>query len=325
MEKIVENDEETILEEININEGRTKRLKSFDFTKQNKLFEHSKIKSLDEFDDYPEQSELRFKEENIIKEKEKGKNYIKLDQPYDEMFFPNWDFKDFKEMIIDDFFNNYCSRKRILLMLIKSIVRFFMENFEYIVYLLMLLDHLISGSLISMFYPVFIFLFGICQYPRPDKLFWKILLIYSALIILIKFIIQLNILEKNETIKVFLNDIQNDNLIINIGFKKIEKERISNFLSYILPDFLVLILIIINQFILIRKGLWYMTETDYETIEESNDRIIKYNSKKIKEEIGFNVDNKLILPQNQIVPLIYLHFYLFYIFVLNNNLLLDNL
>ena len=304
LEKIVENDEENILEEININKGRTKRLKSFDFTKQNKLFEHSKIKSLDEFDDYPEQSELRFKEENIIKEKEKGKNYIKLDQPYDEMFFPNWDFKDFKEMIIDDFFNNYCSRKRILLMLIKSIVRFFMENFEYIVYLLMLLDHLISGSLISMFYPVFIFLFGICQYPRPDKLFWKILLIYSALIILIKFIIQLNILEKNETIKVFLNDIQNDNLIINIGFKKIEKERISNFLSYILPDFLVLILIIINQFILIRKGLWYMTETDYETIEESNDRIIKYNSKKIKEEIGFNVDNKLILPQNQIVPLI---------------------
>jgi hypothetical protein len=130
LEKIVENDEETNLEEININEGRTKRLKSFDFTKQNKLFEHSKIKSLDEFDDYPEQSELRFKEENIIKEKEKGKNYIKLDQPYDEMFFPNWDFKDFKEMIIDDFFNNYCSRKRILLMLIKSIVRFFMENFE---------------------------------------------------------------------------------------------------------------------------------------------------------------------------------------------------
>ena len=194
LEKIVENDEETILDEININEGRTKRLKSFDFTKQNKLFEHSKIKSLDEFDDYPEQSELRFKEENIIKEKEKGKNYIKLDQPYDEMFFPNWDFKDFKEMIIDDFFNNYCSRQIILLMLIKSIVRFFMENFEYIVYLLMLLDHLISGSLISMFYPVFIFLFGICQYPRPDKLFWKILLIYSALIILIKFIIQLNIL-----------------------------------------------------------------------------------------------------------------------------------
>ena len=91
----------------------------------------------------------------------------------------------------------------------------------------------------------------------------------TALNILIKFILQLNILETNETIRIFLNDIEYDNLIINLGFKKIDKEQISNFLSYIFLDFLVLILIIINQFILIRRGLWYMTESDYETIEES--------------------------------------------------------
>ena len=220
------------------------------------------------------------------------------------MFFPHWDFKDFNNMIIDDFFNNCCSRKRIFLMLIKSIIRFCAENFEYITYLFMLLNHLINGSLISMFYPIFIFLFGICQYPRPDKIFWKILLAYTALIILLKFIIQLNILEKNDTIRIFLNDIENDNLIINIGFKKIEKEHISQFLSYIILDFLVLIIIIINQFILIRKGLWYKTETDYESIQESNDRIMKYNSNKVKEEIGFDIDNKKILPQNQIISLI---------------------
>jgi hypothetical protein len=62
--------------------------------------------------------------------------------------------------------------------------------------------------------------------------------------------------------------------------------------------------ITINQFILIRKGLWYLCEADYESIEESNDRIIKYNSKKKCEEIGINANSKKILPQNEIISLI---------------------
>ena len=283
--------------------NKLKKSISFDTSKVNKMRTSSQ-KSLDEFLQLSENEENDNEKIDELNEKYKNKRYIKLDQPYDEMFFPHWDYKDLKEMIREDFFNNYCSRKRIILMLIKSIFRFSVENIEYIVYLFMILNHLVSGSLISMFYPVFIFLFGICQYPRPEKIFWKILLVYTALIILIKFIIQLNILEKNETIKIFLDDIENDNLIFNLGFKKIDKDHISDFLSYIILDFLVLIIIIINQFILIRKGLWYMTESDYETIEESNDRIIKYNSHKTKEEIGFNVDNKKILPQNQIISLI---------------------
>ena len=304
-EIILEKDiEEDISEDGQIfNKNKLKKSISLDLPK-NKKYDHSSHKSLDEFMKDSENPDNQIKEDNELDEKNKRKRYIKLDQPYDEMFFSHWDYKDLKAMIREDFFNNYCSRKRIFLILIRSIIRFSLENFEYITYLFMIINHLVSSSLISMFYPIFIFLFGICQYPRPEKLFWKILLIYSTLIILLKFIIQLNILEKNDTIRIFLNDIENDNFIINIGLKKIGKEHISDFLSYIIFDFLVLILIIINQFILIRKGLWYMTETDYETIEESNDRIIKFNSKKVKEEIGFNIDNKKILPQNQIVSLI---------------------
>ena len=297
-------EENNIDDEVQVNKSSIKRAVSFDISEENKLYNTLSQKSLDEFINSLGNNENLNKEGNEQDEIDKRKKYIKLDQPYDEMFFSHWDYKDFKNMIIEDFFENYCSKKRIFLMLIKSIIKFFGENFEYIVYLTMILNHLVSGSLISMFYPIFIFLFGICQFPRPAKLFWKILLIYSALIILLKFMLQLNILEKDENIKIFLNDIQNDNFIINIGFKKIDKEHISNFLSYIILDFFVLIIIIINQFILIRKGLWYMTESDYETIEESNDRIIKYNSKIVKDEIGFDIDNKKILPQNQIISLI---------------------
>ena len=300
-----EENQRDINKNMNINKKTLKKSLSLDIDKPNIINEESSSqKSLDEFMKSSNNSGNNSKEMKELNEKYKEKRYIKLGQPYDEMFFKNWDYKDLKELIREDFFNNYCSRKRIILMLIKSIIRFIVEKFEYVTYFFMILNHLVNGSLISMFYPFFILLFGICQYPRPDNLFWKILLVYTALIILIKFIIQLNILEKNETIRIFLNDIENDNFVINLGFKKIDKEQISNFLSYIFLDFLVLILIIINQFILIRRGLWYMTESDYETIEESNDRIIKYNSTKVKEEIGFNIDNKKILPPNQIIDLI---------------------
>ena len=38
---------------------------------------------------------------------------------------------------------------------------------------------------------------------------------------------------------------------------------------------------ILNQIVLTRRGLWYNIETDYEKIEEANQRIIYYNSEKI--------------------------------------------
>ena len=270
----------------------------------------SSEKSLDKFnEENPDTTEFFLQDIGEIKSgpninKNNKERYIKLDQPYDDMFFANWDYKELKEIIRQDFFNTCCSRKKVALILIKTIFKFFSENFEYITYAFMLLNHLINGSVTSIFYPMFIFLFGICQYPRPARLFWKILLVYTAFLIFLKLMIQLNIWEKIDGLKGFLEDIKNDNLIFNLGFQRIDNTNYLNFFKYVFPDILVLMVISINQFILIRKGLWYSCETDYETIEESNDRIMKYNSKKKREEIGIDIDSKKILPQNEIISLI---------------------
>jgi hypothetical protein len=103
--------------------NKLKKSISFDTSKVNKMRTSSQ-KSLDEFLQLSENEENDNKEIDELNEKYKNKRYIKLDQPYDEMFFPHLDYKDLKEMIREDFFNNYCSRKRIILMLIKSIFRF---------------------------------------------------------------------------------------------------------------------------------------------------------------------------------------------------------
>ena len=277
----------------------------------------SSEKSLDKFQEEDPKTNEFLIQDNLEINKEQNENeknnknninknerYIKLDQPYDDMFFASWDYKKLKKYIREDFFNTCCSRKRVALILIKAIFKFFAENFEYVTYAFMLLNHLINGSVTSIFYPMFIFLFGICQYPRPARLFWKILLVYTAFLIFLKLMIQLNIWEKIDALKGFLEDIKNDNLIFNLGFQKIDNSNFLNFFKYVFPDILVLMVITINQFILIRKGLWYSCETDYETIEESNDRIIKFNSKKKNAEIGIDVESKKILPQNEIISLV---------------------
>ena len=95
-------------------------------------------------------------------------------------------------------------------------------------------------------------------------------------------VIQLNMwgmLKYTKEVMVFFNE-SNEKYISYLGIKRIANHDFYLFISYIFPDFVVLLLLIINQAILIRKGLWYIIETDYETIEEANDRIIIYNSKK---------------------------------------------
>ena len=232
--------------------------------------------------------------------------YIKLDQSYDDMFFAHSDYKDLKRLIRNDFFNNYCSRKKIIIILLKSLWKFLFENNEYIIYFFILLNHLINGNILSIIYPIMVLIFGIIQYPRPSKVFWKILMIYTTFIIFLKFIIQLNLWEMLDMTKnlILYFDESNVKYIDYIGLKKIANHDFLLFMGYIIPDFIVLLLLIINQSILIRKGLWYIIETDYEKIEEANDRIIKYNSKKVCKTLGFDENNVQVLSSNEIMKLI---------------------
>ena len=241
---------------------------------------------------------------NIIKKSDSNNNrFIKLDQPYDDMFFAHSDYRELKEEIRQDFFLHYCSKKRIVLILIKSIFNFFSENFEYTVFFFMILNHLVYGSGTSLIFAFLALILGITQYPRPSKLFWKITLIYCTIIVFLKFVLQLCIWDRdnfNEFTKIF-----NKNKISTlIGIYKLNTYYFTDFFGFVIFDFLVLTSLIVNQFILLRKGLWYMTEIDYESIEEANDRIIKYNKGKKAAKLGLHINSQKILTSNEIIRII---------------------
>ena len=169
----------------------------------------------------------------------------------------------------------------------------------------MILNHLIYGAATSLIFSFLVFIFGIIQYPRPSKVFWKITLIYCTIIIFLKFVFQLNVWNNVEKFQNVIN-IKNNPLgfFAIFGIYKLGEYKLVNFFYYVIFDFLILIALIMNQFILIRKGLWYMTESDYETITDANDRIIKFNRSKKLKKSGLTINSKNILTSNEIIQLI---------------------
>ena len=232
--------------------------------------------------------------------------YIKLGQQFDDTFFANSDYRDLKNLIREEFFNEYLSRKKLLLIFLKTIGNFLIEHNEYIIYFFITLYHILNGKALSIIYPILVFTFGIIQYPRPNKFFWKLLMIYTTFIIFLKFFIQSNLWELGElSSKIYIYfDESSEDYISYLGLKKIPDHDFYLFMSYIFPDFFILLLLIINQIILIRKGLWYNSESGYENIEEANNRIIIYNSEKMLKRIKFDENCTKMLSPNEIIKLI---------------------
>ena len=264
------------------------------------------------FDSNKEEEEKKLEEEEIKLKEEENQlkklltKQINISKEIDsDIFFPSAEYYEKKHKIRNLFFKNYFSKGKLFIYLFQSIYNYIIENFEYTCYFFMVIDNFAYGSLISIFWTVLVFVFGIIQYPRPKKGFWKFCLFLSSTVIFIKFVIQLNfvniILKQDSNypkLKKFFANLENkDSILSRFGFKRYKENEFMRLFKYLIFDFLVLTVLLINQFLLIKKGLWYEIENDYETIEEANKRIQFYKSKKAKEK--FRLIPK-ILNYNQI-------------------------
>ena len=60
-----------------------------------------------------------------------------------------------------------------------------------ICYLFMIVAHIMNGSLVSMVYPFSIFIYALLEERRPVKTYWKFIILYSAIILFLKFLFQI--------------------------------------------------------------------------------------------------------------------------------------
>ena len=211
---------------------------------------------------------LSSKNINIKKRKKKEKEeIIDLNQKK---------FKQFDNFYSSDLFKYYLSNFYLLKTILKYIILLYANHFYWMCYLIMILNHIMSYSIISLFYPLSIFCYAIFEYPRPKKSYWFFCLIYTLIILVIKFIINIEILREIEVFKDIIITLYR----YKIGLKLCISSFSYEFFIYILFDILVLMFILINNYVLVSTGVWNNREQDIENIYQAMERIeISKNSK----------------------------------------------
>ena len=202
-------------------------------------------------------------EEDVLK-KLKSKNEFK--------------FKQFEELLQTRLFKEYLTKTYQFKSILFDLYSFFSNNFNWICYFNMILGHILTGHIITLFYPISILCYAILENPRPKKRYWLICLYYTISILCIKCIIQLKFfsvfIEENlfKDIEYFINT-------YGIGFYHFESGYSTEFLFYIFPESLILTTILFYRNILITDGLWDNTEEQIENIYQASERVCRFKSR----------------------------------------------
>ena len=67
----------------------------------------------------------------------------------------------------------------LLLRLCLSLFDALMSRSELVCYFVLILNHLVNASLLSLVYPVSVFLWAMLSVPRPDKTYWVVVITYT--------------------------------------------------------------------------------------------------------------------------------------------------
>ena len=193
--------------------------------------------------------------------------------------------KQFEEVLETKLFKEYLKRPYFIKYIFIYLQALFINNYNWVCYFFMILDHMLSSSVITLVYPLSIFCYALLEYPRPKKNYWILVLYYTFIIMFIKFFIQLKIILMILDEKVYKELI--DNLYnYRIGFRYFSSSFSSEFIKYIFFDALIIICVLINRNLLISKGLWFKREEEIENIYEASERIAIYGKKKYSNKMN---------------------------------------
>ena len=199
---------------------------------------------------------------NFLAENEEDKNdvIINLNAPK---------FKKLEKFMTNKIFVKYLTARYILSSILKDCISFCSNNFHWVCYIAMILDHIMYSSILSSFYPLSIFCYALLEYPRPPLAYWDFCFIYTVFLSTLKFAIQLKFLSKNRKFVDFIERSSH----IKLGLKICNNTFSKDFFTYILYDSLVLIMLLINNYLLVFRGLYLKREQEIENIYQAMVRV----------------------------------------------------
>lgn len=130
--------------------------------------------------------------------------------------------------------------------LIKCLILACVSNFNMMVYLFMIIAMIQNGDLITLVYPVSIFAYAVYEECRPNKKYWQFIIIYTLIVIIIKFAFQTYPLSGFMTT---YNDGYWNNLLwsYRVGFMTITTDT-QPFLNYFIFEALVILFVTFHMF-----------------------------------------------------------------------------
>lgn len=73
-----------------------------------------------------------------------------------------------------------------------------LANTDILCYMLMILNHMVYASVLSIPLPFLVFLWGMLSIPRPTKIFWITVMTYTQIVIVVKYLFKFQFIDIND-------------------------------------------------------------------------------------------------------------------------------
>uniref|UniRef100_A0A672MA66 Piezo type mechanosensitive ion channel component 1 (Er blood group) n=1 Tax=Sinocyclocheilus grahami TaxID=75366 RepID=A0A672MA66_SINGR len=141
----------------------------------------------------------------------------------------------------------YSSQNR-LLKLLFALYNVLAAHSELVCYFIIVLNNLVTASVISLVLPILVFLWAMLSVPRPSKRFWMTAIIYTEVMVVVKYLFQFGFFPWNTEYELKLNE---DKPFFPPRILGLEKTD-----NYIRYDLLQLLVLFFHRSLLQRYGLW---------------------------------------------------------------------
>ncbi|XP_017313986.1 piezo-type mechanosensitive ion channel component 1 [Ictalurus punctatus] len=165
----------------------------------------------------------------------------------------------------------YASQNR-LLKLIFALCNVVAGHSELVCYFIIVLNNVVTASVISLVLPILIFLWAMLSVPRTSKRFWMTAIVYTEVMVVVKYLFQFGFFPWNSEYELKLNENKPYFLPRILGLDKTD--------NYIRYDLLQLLALFFHRSLLQRYGLW-----DREGPLEEKSTEEKKKKKKVEEMI----------------------------------------
>ncbi|XP_062286188.1 LOW QUALITY PROTEIN: piezo-type mechanosensitive ion channel component 1 [Scomber scombrus] len=135
-----------------------------------------------------------------------------------------------------------------LLKLLFAMYNLLAANSELVCYFIIVVNNGVSASAISLVLPIMVFLWAMLAVPRPTKKFWMTAIVYTEVMVVVKYLFQFGFFPWNSVYEMTLNEDKPYFPPRILGLEKTD--------NYIRYDLLQLLALFFHRSLLMRYGLW---------------------------------------------------------------------